>query len=269
MFNDFRDKVVLITGGVQGVGLSTGMAFAEQGAKCVLTYKWDRSKEELDRIRDKFVSQGYEEPLCVQSDVTKQEDIDHLMQQLRAYGDGVEVFLSKVAFGPTTRSFDDYTERSLFRAIEYSAWPLVSFTKALKKTFGRYPRYVIGLSSFGVDVYHSNYDLTAASKALLETMLRYLNYRLKEEGVAVNIVRLGYVKTASAQATYGEAFAGFVDKYNVADFVLEAREVADVILALCSGLMDGISGQVIKVDRGANFLDNLLLYYEKRHELGM
>ena len=39
--------------------------------------------------------------------------------------------------------------------------------------FGRYPRYVVGLSSGGPDAFYKNYDFVAASKAVMETLCRY------------------------------------------------------------------------------------------------
>ncbi|MCU0318163.1 MAG: SDR family oxidoreductase [Amoebophilaceae bacterium] len=270
MFHSYQDKVVLITGGTKGIGLSTGLAFAKQGAQCVLTYKWERSKTELALLSDAFLSRGYKAPLLVQSDVTQEEDIANLLEQiLLTCGDGVEVFVSNVSFATLTRSLDDYAERFLLKSIEYSVWPIVAFIRAIKQTFGCYPRYVLGLSSNGPDAYHVNYDFVAASKALLETMVQYLNYRFREEGLIINAVRARFVKTESLWATFGAGFEAFGERYNVADLFVEASEVGDAILALCSGLMDGIRGQIINVDKGSTFADNIMSYYEQRHTLGI
>src|SRR5262249_61210860 len=65
------------------------------------------------------------------------------------------------------------TRRGLAAAIDYTAWPLVSYTRAAKEIFGSYPRYVVGISSEGIESYHINYDIVAASKAVLETLCRY------------------------------------------------------------------------------------------------
>jgi enoyl-[acyl-carrier-protein] reductase (NADH) len=45
--------------------------------------------------------------------------------------------------------------------------------------------------------------------------------------------------------------------------------VAGTILALASGLLDGMSGQVVTVDRGISFADNILRIYDEREELGL
>jgi NAD(P)-dependent dehydrogenase (short-subunit alcohol dehydrogenase family) len=270
MFRNYKDKVVLITGGTKGIGLHTGLAFARQGAQCVLTYKWERSEAELALLSDVFLSRGYRVPLLVQSDVTQEEDITNLLDQtLLTCGDKVEVFVSNVSFATLTRGLDDYSERSLLKSVEYSVWPMVAFIRAIKQVFGHYPRYVLGLSSNGPDAYHVNYDFVAASKALLETMIRYLNYRFQDEEVIINVLRARFVKTESLWATCGPEFEAFGERYNVADLFVEASEVGDAILALCSGLMDGIRGQVVNVDKGSTFSDNIMSYYEHKHTLGM
>ena len=100
-------------------------------------------------------------------------------------------------------------------------------------------------------------------------MVRYLNYRFRNEEMVINVVRARFVGTESLWATCGPEFEAFGERYNVADLFVEASEVGDAILALCSGLMDGISGQIINVDRGSTFADNIMSYYEHRHTLGM
>jgi enoyl-[acyl-carrier-protein] reductase (NADH) len=48
---------------------------------------------------------------------------------------------------------------------------------------------------------------------------------------------------------------------------MDPEEVANAILALCSGLMDSVSGQVLMVDRGGTFCDNLMRLYNEREYL--
>jgi hypothetical protein len=41
-------------------------------------------------------------------------------------------------------------------------------------------------------------------------------------------------------------------------------EVAGAIYALSSGMLDAMNGQVVMVDRGTSFFDNLMRFYEER-----
>jgi len=267
MLADLRDKSVLITGGTRGIGLATGLAFGRAGARCVLTHRWGSADE--DAIRTRFAEAGAAVPMIVEADVAAQEDTEALLDAMSAEHDGVDVFVSNVAMASIVRDLDDYVLRDLQRSIEHSAWPIVDYPRRIKIAFGRFPRYVVGLSSDGPDSYNQNYDFVAASKSVLETLCRYLNYRLLDEGVRVNVVRSRLVRTQSLRDTFGNDFEQFaLDFLTERDFIGSA-EVADVVLALCSGLLDGISGQVLMVDRGAAFRDNLMRLFDQRDALGL
>ena len=262
---DLREKVVLITGGTQGIGLATGLAFGRRGARCVLTYKWGSADE--DAVRTAFAGAGAPAPMIVCADVASEADTATLLAAIKAEHETVEAFISNVSVGRVTRGFEDYEKRALFKSIEYSTWPMVEYTRQIKAVFGRYPRYVIGLSSGGPDAFYTNYDFVAASKAVMETLCRYLNYRLFDEDIRINVVRSRLVRTESLRATFGADFEQFAERFNMKRQFITCEEVANAIVALCSGLMDGVSGQVIMVDRGTSFFDNLMRLYEERDAL--
>lgn len=260
--NDLRGKCVVITGGTMGIGLATGLAFARQGCRVTLTHKWGTADE--DELRARFAREQLPEPDIFAADVTSDEDTDALLAHLRERHEAVEVFVSNVSMALVVKSIGDYAKRSLFKSLEYSAWPFVEYTRRIREAFGRYPRYVIGLSSGGPDQYFANYDFVAASKAVMEVMCRYLNYRLFDEDVRINVVRARAVRTESLRATFGPEFEAFLDRANMTRDLIEPEEVARAVLALCSGLMDGVSGQVLMVDRGGTFRDGLMRMYNER-----
>src|SRR5690606_10705244 len=134
----------------------------------------------------------------------------------------------------------------------------VDMVQAAKEVLGEYPRYVLGISSEGLEVCFPGYDLAGASKAVLETLCRYLAVRLRGEGVRVNAVRPGYLDTLSSRATFGDAA---VDKAmsEIDGLFIDPHGVAKVCVALCSGWMDAITGQVIVVDEGWSLVSPLAL----------
>ncbi len=134
----------------------------------------------------------------------------------------------------------------------------------IKEVFDSWPRYVVGLSSCGPDVYHMNYDFAAAAKAVLETLCRYLSHRLFEEECRVNVVRARWVDTESFSATFGDDFKPFVEDLGLPEAFQTPEEIADAVLALCSGWMDGVRGQVLTVDNGTGFFDNTMRMYAER-----
>ncbi len=250
---DLSDRHVLITGGTMGIGLATGLAFARHGARVVLTHRWGSA--DLDEVRARFDATGGPPPRILFADVANDDDTVHLLDQLDA---PVDTFVSNVAFALRTNSLDAWKLSSLHRSIDYSAWPMAAYTLALHERFGRYPRYVIGLSSDGPDRFFQSYDFVAMSKAVLETMCRYMAARLFDEDCRVNIVRSRLVRTESFDATFGREFHDYLVQQGMDDCYTTPDALADVVVALCSGLMDCVSGQVIMADRGFGFIDSLM-----------
>ena len=267
MRNDLSGTAVLITGGTMGIGLATGLAFGRLGARAWLTHRWGSADE--DEVRASFAEAGAPEPRIVCADVTHAADTDALLEEMKGEHDRIEAYVANVAFAQVVRSFDDYSFRGLASSIESTAWPLASYSKRIREVFGRWPRYIVGLSSSGPDRLHANYDFVAASKATLETLARYMNQRLFDQDCRVNIVRARPVPTASLEATVGPDFEPFARRYDTPGLFVAPEDVANAVVALCSGFMDAVAGQVLMIDRGGDFADNLMRLYDERESLGL
>lgn len=221
MIADFHDNTVLVAGGTMGIGLEIALDFAQRGAQCALTCKSGTADER--EIHKRFAQKGSVKPLIIRADAASADDTGPLLEELGRRWKCIDIFVSNVAAGAAVNELDDYTFGALSKAIEYSAWPMFAYTKRIREAFGRYPRYVVAMSATGSESSRNGDDLIASSEMALETLCRYMSYRLYNEDVRINVVQSGAVRTAAA--------------------------VSNCVVALCSGLLDGMRGQVITVDR--------------------
>ncbi len=265
--NDFTNKAVIITGGTNGIGLATGLAFARQGAHVYLTHRWGSADE--DQIRAQFKDAGAREPAILEADVSVDEDTEALLETVGKDHDGVEVLISNVSFAHVSQDPSDLSKKALKRSINYSAWPFIGYLQQIKSKFSRYPRYAIGMSSRGPEYFLPGYDFVAASKIVMETFCRYLTTDLLDEDIRINVLRANPVETASLEATFGPEFAPFCKKFYSDRFFVDPEEVANAALGLCSGLMDGVKGQVLLLDRGCGFADNVVRLFTHRERYGL
>jgi NAD(P)-dependent dehydrogenase (short-subunit alcohol dehydrogenase family) len=238
---------VLITGGTRGLGKAVGMEFSRVGAKVYLTHRWG-SVNEQDLITE-FCANGLPAPTIFESDASDLEATRSLMGAIKAETDTLDILVSNVAFAKVVHELGDLKRSALELSLRYSAWPVVDQVQAAYETFGRYPRYVIGVSSNGGEVCFDGYDLVGASKAVLETLCRYLAFRLRPQGVRVNVIRPGLLDTDSSRAVFSDDVIEAIEERN-GSYLLDAKGVAKVCVALCSGWMDAVTGQVIVVDEG-------------------
>ena len=259
-------KAVLITGGTKGIGLSCGLAYGRCGARTYLTHRWGSADE--DAIRAQFAEVGAPEPVILEADVSQDEDTEALMTRIKDDVGALEVLVSNVSFAHVS-DHEALTFKGLKRSLVYSAWPFVGYLQIAKKTFGRLPRYAIGMSSRGPEYFLPGYDFVAASKAVMESFCRYLTSDLLSEDIRINVLRANPVETESLEATFGPEFGPFCRKWYADGFFIDPEEVADAAIALSSGLMDGVRGQVLLLDRGFGFSDNVVRLFTARERYGL
>ncbi|MDT7041215.1 SDR family NAD(P)-dependent oxidoreductase [Candidatus Nitronereus thalassa] len=243
--SSLQGKWIVVTGGTRGLGKAIGMAFAHAGANVVLTYRWGSVPPE--EVREEFRCAGFIEPKIVECDVSDAESIEQTIQDLARQQIQVHALISNVAFSKPIQSIDGYKLNSLHLSMKYSVFPVVEWVKMVHRHMGCYPRYVTAISSDGATLSLPGYDLVGISKAALESMCRYLAVRLKPAGVRVNVISAGYFDSASAREVFGDAL---MELAKAKGLLVDPADLANVCVALSSGLLDVITGQVIVADEG-------------------
>jgi NAD(P)-dependent dehydrogenase (short-subunit alcohol dehydrogenase family) len=255
---DYRGKAVLIVGGTHPVGLATALAFGGLGAQCILTDPGDGPG--ADAVRERFRAAAALPPLLVPSSGTLSDDCPALLRELQRRGLSPEALVSVSPEGGLVHDLSEWSERAVVQSVRSGGWPTYEYLLRMREACGRYPRYAVAVSCDSPDHYSSGFDLGAAFGAVLEALCRCLTYRLRHEDVRINILR---VRAAPAEVL------PFAERLGYGDTFVDPEEAGGVVQALCSGMLDGVRGQVIAVDRGATFFDDLCWVYQRRKPLGL
>ncbi len=257
-------RTALVTGGTRGIGLATALALARRGVRCVLTWRWGTADER--EVQALFAAADAPPPIIAPADVASLDDTVALFDGLKDRLDGLDALVLNAGGAPLAGDWRDLDRRALHQSLSYSAWPAVDYLRQTERAFGHLPRYVVAMSSTGPDHYTVGYDYMAAAKSALEVLCRYLACHLRRDDVRVNVVRSRAVRTETFDRAFGADFAGWAERVapHTARHWVTPEDVAGVVVALCSGLLDGVNGQVLTVDRGGTFSDDSMGLFAAR-----
>src|SRR2546428_799436 len=89
---NFTDKVVLVTGSSRGIGAEMIKAFGKRGAKCVVNYVVDPAGQ--NKTDAENVAKELKEPLVIECDVTRPEQVESMMKQIQDRHGGLDILVN-------------------------------------------------------------------------------------------------------------------------------------------------------------------------------
>ena len=195
--------------------------------------------------------------LILPCDVTRREEVDEAFKRVGEEFGRLDFLIHSVAYAPKEElegAFLDTSRDGFLTALEVSAYSLTSLAHAavpLMTDGGS----IVSMSYYGAEKVVPNYNVMGVAKAALEASTRYLAADLGQRNIRVNAISAGPINTLSAR---GVANMGLMLKHHAERAPLrrnvEAREVGNCALFLCSPLSSGITGEVIHVDCGYNIM---------------
>jgi len=190
---NFKDKVVLITGGSRGLGLVLAREFVAQGARIAITA---RDLAELDRARKDLESHGVEvfDAVC---DVRKEDDVARLVQDVHTRYGRIDVLVNNAGIiqaGPfeaqTTRDFED--------ALAVHFWgPYYTMKAVLPEMKARGAGRIVNIASIGGKVVVPHLAPYCASKFALVGLSSAMQTELAKDNIRVTTVCPGLMRTGS------------------------------------------------------------------------
>jgi enoyl-[acyl-carrier protein] reductase I len=237
-------KKVLILGVASKLSIASGIAEAmhREGAELAFTYQGEKLHDRVVRF-----AAGWDSELVFPCDVTSDEQIDALFEDLAKHWDGIDCIVHCLAFAPGNEldgNYVDVTTRAGFSlAHEISSFSLVALAKAGAKMMEGRNGSLLTLSYLGAGL----------AKASLEANVRYMASALGPKGIRVNAISAGPIKTLAAAGI--KSFRKMLE-HNAKQTPLRRNvtieEVGNAASFLCSDLASGISGEILYVDGGFN-----------------
>jgi NAD(P)-dependent dehydrogenase (short-subunit alcohol dehydrogenase family) len=243
MTKRFEGKVIVVTGGSDGIGLASARAFAQEGGQ---VYICARRKERLDEALAGLGATV----TAVQCDVGNPEDLDRLYARIKQDHGRVDVVFANAGVSESAAlgAIDDaHIERLLTTNIKgvihtvQKALPLMGSGATIVITGSG-----AGSSGFGgLSVY-------SATKAALRSFARTWTTDLKDRGIRVNTVSPGMVKTPAMDRYLDKnpGTEGFFRELIPMERLGDAQEVAKAVLFLASDDSSYIAGEEVFVDGG-------------------
>ncbi|MDR7595203.1 MAG: SDR family oxidoreductase, partial [Armatimonadota bacterium] len=172
-----QDRCALVMGVANRWSIAWGIAraFDREGARCVLTYLGEREEENVRKLAGEL-----RDPVLLRCDVTRDEDLEALRDQLAQQVGRVDVLVHSIAYARTEDlrgRFLDTSREGYLVAQNVSAYSLVACARAVTPLMTE-GGSILTLTYLASERVFPNYNVMAVCKAALEACVRYLAYEL-------------------------------------------------------------------------------------------
>ena len=248
---DLTGQVAFVTGSSRGIGRACALRLAQAGADIVMNYVTSR-KAALEVAAE--IEKCNRKCYVLKGDVSEQDDVQCMLDFVRTNIGRLDILVSNAATGGF-RTMLSATKNNFDAAFHTNVLALLYLVQAampLLEASGPHRRKIVTISSHGSTSALPMYGLIGSSKAALESLVRHLTLEVGDKGVNINVVKAGLVATDSTRRlpNADTMFDMQVEYTQVGNRTLQAEDVADAVLFLCSPLSDMIQGETLTVDGG-------------------
>lgn len=243
----FKNKVVVVTGGSQGIGRAICKGFAGKGAKVsILDIKEEETQKVVEEIkRDGGTARFYKTNVMESSSV--KETFDRILNE---FGD-IDILVNNAGI-VNTKPYEDVTESEYDLVMGVNLKSVFNTTKIVfplmkKRRSGKIVNIASVAGKRGGGILGNT--IYAASKAGVIGLTKGLAREGGPYGINVNAVCPGPTETPMLKEFKGERRNNFLNTIPLRKFG-KPEGVANMVMFLASDLAEFITGEISDVDEG-------------------
>jgi short-subunit dehydrogenase len=186
---DIKNKVVVITGSSQGIGLQTALKFGREGARVVMN---GRNAEKLTKATQLLLDEGIE-VVEVCSDISTSEGRSILLKETIRHFGQLDVLIHNAS---TFMNFavKDASERVMQQVLDTNFVSPIQLTREALPFIVQKKGSVIFVSSVASFMGIPRHSAYSATKMGLTALSQALRVEMKPEGVHIGIIYVGFTK---------------------------------------------------------------------------
>ena len=240
-----KDKVCIITGAAQGIGLATSLEFAKEGAVVIAC---DVQRKAVDEAVEQCIAWGTKSIGFV-VDVTDREAIDTMVAQVIQKFRRIDVLVNNAGITKDAR-LQKMTLEQFDRVIDVNLRGVFNCAQAVVETMVAQQGGVILNASSVVGIY-GNFGQTnyAASKFGVIGFAKTWSRELGPKGVRVNAVAPGFVETPILATIPEKVLNEMIDRVPLKRLG-KTQDIANLYAFLASDQASYINGAVIEISGG-------------------
>lgn len=244
-------KVILVTGSAKGIGASCIKKFALEGYNVIIHYL--KSEKRANELENWVKENTSSKVLTVQCDITKEEEIQNMIQKIVEKFDHIDVLVNNAALEITTE-FQNKTKQDFLSTLDANLVGTFLVSKYVAKFMleNKKGNIVNITSNNAINQYDPSTLEYDASKAGIISLTHNLAVEFAPY-INVNAVAPGWVMTEKVKEL-NDSLDGMLEQEESKKILIHRftypEEVANLVYFLTTDEARSINNQVITIDGG-------------------